>query len=262
MRRTTSISILDPVDDTPIATPKLTFGKQKANAAFPTGGLFSRGIIKFDIKNISMVAVAREAFINNSEFKDDQNALSCFLSSLNVTSAFEGGFDSINTYDKAGISVGFLQFARPEGGVGKLLELVGRADLAKKVKLRFGTSDPHASPEALKARFDVDLLAEVVTAVATPAGIRAQMAMAINKNVDGQFYFDKAYARFVQLKLKDPICCNLLFDSAVNMGVGALSKFDPCSEGADADWLASSISFQKRPERKDGWNKILTTNFA
>ncbi len=262
MIRRTSISTPNPVDFTPIPQPRLIFGRQKATPSFPTGGLFSRGSIKFNINNKQMVDLAKEAFINNSAFKDDSNALPCFLSSLTVTSTFEGGFDAINTYDKAGISVGFLQFARPESGVGKLLELIGRDDLAKKVKARFGTSDPHNSATALKARFDEDLLKEVVSAIASPEGIKAQFAMAVNKNTDGQCYFDKAYAKFQQLKLKDPLSCNLLFDCAVNMGVGSLSKFQPCSDGLDGDWIATAISIHKRPERIEGWKKLLTANFA
>ena len=262
MIRITSIPALNPTDTTPIPTPKLTFGKQKSNASFPTGGLFSRGSLKFNINNKGLVDLAKEAFVANSTFKDDLNALNFFLSSLQVTAAFEGGFDAINTYDRAGISVGFLQFARPEGGVGKLLRLVKRNDLAETVAARFGSSDPHASASALKARFDENLLKEVVLAIASPAGIQAQFAMAINKNIDGQLYFDKAYNRFLQLKLSDPISCNLLFDCAVNLGVGSLSKFQPCVNGADGEWLATSIAMHKRPERTEGWKKILGQNFA
>src|SRR5919112_244076 len=99
MKRITSIPMLNPVDPAPIPSPNLTFRKQKATAAFPTGGLFSAGTIKFNIENQQMVNLAKQAFSTNSDFKDDANALNCFLLSLEVTSKFEGGFDALNTYD-------------------------------------------------------------------------------------------------------------------------------------------------------------------
>jgi hypothetical protein len=263
MKRTTAIPIpvADASDVNPIPSPKPTFHKQPAKAEFPTGGLFSSGVIKFNINNKAMREKASEAFVNNSAFKSDANALDCFLLSINTTASFEGGFDAVNTYDKAGVSLGFLQFARPEGGAGQLLNLAGRSDLAAVVQTRFGTIDPHASPSAVKARFDEVLLQEIVNAIASPAGIEAQLAMAVNKNLGGQFYFDKAYATFLQLKLTDPLSCNLLFDCAVNLGVGCLSKFKSNTNGSDGDWLQTAIQVHKRPERLKGWKKILRDNF-
>ena len=262
MKRITDTNLPAPTDNTPIPAPKLTFGTQKPKPDFPTGGLFSFGSIKFNLNNIQMVELAKQAFAENSVHKDARGALEMFLLSLSITSAFEAGFDGMNTYDKAGISVGFIQLARPEGGVGKLLELIGKPDLAAKVKTAFGTKDPHNSASALKARFDQALLKEVVTAASSPAGIKAQFAMAINKNISGQNYFDKAYSRFLECKLSDNLCGAMLFDAAVNMGAGSVSKFSMFTHASEGEWIAAGINNFSRKERKEGWNKILKKNFA
>lgn len=87
--------------------------------------------------------------------------------------------------------------------------------------------------------------------------------MAINQNVDGQLYFDKAYAKAAELKLKDPLCIAMLFDAAVNMGAGSVNKFKaPLAGQTDGDWLSASTALFTRPERKTGWVKIVKTNFA
>lgn len=262
MKRTTQIPTINPTDDSPIPAPKLTFGTQKSTASFPTGGLFSTGSIKFSINNITMVNLAKDAFMNNSVHKENPDALNFFLLSLSVTSAFEGGFDAVNSFDNAGISVGFLQFARPEGGVGRLLEFLGKKELSDRIKAVFGTKDPHASPAAIKARFNADLLKEVIVAASGAEGIQAQLAMAINKNVDGQLYFEKAFNKFLKLKLTDPLSCCLLFDAAINMGAGSLSRFPPFTQGSDGDWIAAAINVLARKERIEGWKKILIKNFA
>lgn len=262
MKRTTAIPTINPTDNSPLPAPLLTLKTQKASTAFPTGGLCSNGSIRFNINNIIMVNLAKEAFLANSIHKDSPDALNNFLLSLSVTSPFEGGFDAVNAYDKAGISVGFLQFARPEAGVGRLLELTGVPELSDKIKAAFGTKDPHNSPAAMKARFSADLIKEVIVAITTAEGMKAQLQMAVNKNVEGQFYFDKAYSRFLALKLSDPFSCALLFDAAVNMGAGSVSKFPPFTQGSDGDWIAASINMLGRPERKVGWQNILKKNFA
>jgi hypothetical protein len=262
MQRTTIIPEINPTDNSPIGVPRLTFGTQAAKPAFPTGGLFSSGSLRFDLNNITMVELAKEAFLNNSLHKDSESALKTFLLCLSITSHFEGGFDSVNTYDIAGISIGFLQFARPEGGAGRLLELSGRADLADRIRTEFGTKDPHNSSSALKARFDKALLSEVITAVSGKDGIKAQLAMAINKNVDGQLYFEKAYSRYLELKLTDPMSCALLFDGAINMGAGSVINFPAFTQGNDGGWLQIAITKLSRPERRDGWTKMLNQNFA
>ncbi len=263
MRRITPTALPVPTDNTAIPAPKLTFGTQKPKPGLSaSGGLFSLGSIKFNLNNIQMVNLAKEAFEENSVFVHTEGALEAFLLSLSITSAFEAGFDGINTYDKAGVSVGFIQLARPEGGVGKLLELIGNTTLANKIKTSFGIADPHSTSSALKARFDKDLLKELVIAVSSPKGIEAQFAMAINKNIGGQSYFDKAYAKFLDLKLTDNLSAAMLFDAAVNMGAGSVTKFPKFTQGNDGEWIKDSIKVFTRPERREGWAKILKKNFA
>ena len=262
MQRITAIPIINPTDNSPLGAPKLSFTRISSSPSFPTGGLKSSGSLRFNINNTILTELAKEAFLNNSTHKDSTDALNVFLLSLSVTSAFEGGFDAVNTYDKAGISIGFLQFARPEGGAGRLLELAGRKDLSDEIKAEFGTSDPHKSAAALKARFNGDLLREIVIAISSADAIKAQLAMAINKNVDGQLYFEKAYNKFLDLKLTDALSCALLFDGAINMGAGCLTKFPAFTQGNDGNWIKSAINSFSRPERRTGWEKILNQNFA
>jgi hypothetical protein len=106
------------------------------------------------------------------------------------------------------------------------------------------------------------LLKEVVTAAASPAGIKAQFAMAINRNVSGQNYFDKAYSRFLECKLSDNLCCAMLFDAAVNMGAGSVSRFSTFTHASEGEWISAGIKNFSRKERKEGWSKILKKNFA
>jgi hypothetical protein len=262
MKRITAVTLPVSTDNTPIPAPKLTFGTQKPKPDFPTGGLFSFGSIKFNLNNIQMVELAKQAFAENSVHKDTSGALETFLLCLSITSGFEAGFDGVNTYDKAGVSVGFIQLARPEGGVGRLLELIGKSELSAKVKTAFGIKDPHNSPAALEARFNSDLLKELVVAVSNPEGIKAQFAMAINKNVNGQNYFDIAYAKFIELNLTDDLSAAMLFDAAVNMGAGSVSRFPKFTQENDGDWIAAGINVFSRKERKEGWETILRKNFA
>jgi hypothetical protein len=263
LHRKTFTTLPTPVDVNPIPTPKLTFKTQAKNASFPTGGLFSTGSIKFSLNNVLMVEVAKAAFEQFSLFKGDTTALNKFLLALSITSKFEGGFDAVNTYDVAGVSLGFIQLARPEGGVGKLFRLLGRQDIDDRLKNLFGTADPHASSAALLARNDKTLLSEIVSVAASPDGIKAQFAMAVNQNVAGQLYFDKAYKRNTDLNLKDPLCAAMLFDAAVNMGAGSVNKFKaPVAGQTEGDWIAASANLFTRPERKAGWKKIVVENFV
>ena len=142
------------------------------------------------------------------------------------------------------------------------MELIGRKDLSDRIKQEFGTHDPHNTSAALKARFNKLLLSEIVVAISGAEGIKAQLAMAINKNVDGQLYFERAYNRFLELKLTDPISCALMFDGAINMGAGCVSKFPAFTQGNDGSWIKVAINILSRPERRTGWTKILTQNFA
>ena len=262
LQRKTSTALPVPADVSPIPAPKLTFRIQPKTNDFPTGGLFSTGSIKFNLNNALMVEMAKAAFEQFSLFKGDPVAVNKFLLSLSITSKFEGGFDAINTYDRAGVSVGFIQLARPESGVGKLLNLIGRNDLADKLRNLFGVKDPHSSPSALVARNDRNLLSEIVSVTASALGIMAQFAMAINQNVENQFYFDRAFKRNADLNLKDPLCAAMLFDAAVNMGAGSVNRFKaPVAGQTDGDWLKASVNQFTRPERKTGWQKIIADNF-
>ncbi len=110
LKRLQPFALPTPTDLSPIPAPKLTFGLQGAKNGL-VGGLFSVGSIKFSLKNKIMVDLARQAFKQFSKFKTEAGAEDLFLLCLSTTSAFEGGFDAVNAYDNAGISLGFIQFA-------------------------------------------------------------------------------------------------------------------------------------------------------
>jgi len=261
LQRTTSTTLPIASDNTGIPAPKLTFKFQPQKNDFP-GGLFSSGSIRFSLNNTNMVNLATEAFETFSAFKGNASALNKYLLCLSITSAFEAGFDGANAYDKAGISIGFIQFARPEAGAGKLLSLTGQTDLANKIKTRFGITDPHTSQAAMLARNDRDFISEIVSAISTPQGIKAQFAMAINQNGSQQF-FDKAFKKFSEFNLNDPLCAAMLFDAAVNMGAGRVDDFKkPIAGQSDGDWMTANVSRFTRDERRIGWQKIIAKNFA
>ena len=77
-----------------------------------------------------------------------------------------------------------------------------------------------------------------------------------------QFYFEKAYNRYLELQLTDPLCCALLFDAAVNMGAGSMANFPMFNQGDVGSWIKAAINVLSRPERKVGWTKLLNQNFA
>src|ERR1700750_580624 len=101
MQRITTIPVINPTDDSPIPAPKLSFNVQASNPSFPTGGLFSAGNLRFNLNSLVMVELAKQAFLNNSSHSDSADALNTYLLCLSLTSTFEGGFDAVNTYDKA-----------------------------------------------------------------------------------------------------------------------------------------------------------------
>lgn len=262
MLRSVPFSIPVPSDNSPIPGPALVFHTQVPNSSFPAGGKYSKGSIHFSLDSLVMTSLAREAFQANSAFKDAPGAEDLFLYCLDITSRFEGGFDSVNAYDPAGISLGFLQFARPEGGAGRLLELAGRKDLADLIRQKFGVTDPHSSADAQLARHEDSLLAECVSVVSTLEGIKAQFAMAINKNVDDQNYFDKAYRKYTELGIDEPLVSAFLFDVGINEGTGKIPGFSNSAGPDGGAWIAANIpTGLKRPERITGWKEILKSNF-
>jgi len=112
------------------------------------------------------------------------------------------------------------------------------------------------------ARNDKSLLSEIVSASSTTEGIKAQFAMAINQN-GGQQYFDKAFKKFSEFNLNDPLCAAMLFDAAVNMGAGRVDDFKkPIAGQSDGDWMTANVSRFTRDERRIGWQKIIAKNFA
>lgn len=169
-----------------------------ANSIVVADGVGNIGKIKFSLKNKQIFDLAVKAFNKYSDYKNNAVNLNYFLQALQITSSLEGGFDAINTYDKAGISVGFLQFARPSDNVYNLLSIYDMT-LANKVKAAFGSVDPHIDTKSLKSRIDKDLLTEIQKSIVTPDGIEAQFKLCIEN------YYDYAYKKFLTLKFSSEV---------------------------------------------------------
>jgi hypothetical protein len=155
-------------------------------------GISTLGKIKYNLKNKEIFDLSVKAFNKYSNYKNSDINLNYFLQTLSITSSLEGGFDAINTYDKAGLSVGFIQFARPNIDVYNLLSIYNKT-LADEVKGAFGTIDSYVDTKSLNARVDSVLLSKVQQSIITPEGIDAQLKLCIQK------YYDVAFKKFLTL---------------------------------------------------------------
>ncbi len=177
------------------------------------GGYFSYGNNKFSLNDNTIKDLAIKAFYDSSKYatnpdkKKIEKALNYFLYSFNITSNNEGGgFDSINTWDSAGISGGILQYAYPNVNLYKLLnDYMGNHTLAEKVRSQFGNynidkipTNHYTDPVSMVARFNTTLLKEVQTALITPIGISSQLSFAIIS------FWDESYTYFLN-KLESQI---------------------------------------------------------
>lgn len=161
-------------------------------------GISTLGKIKYNIKNKEIFDISVKAFNKYSKYKNSTINLNYFIQTLSITSSLEGGFDAINTYDKAGLSVGFIQFARPNIGVYKLLSLYDKI-LGDEVKNAFGIVDSYIDTKSLKSRIDSILLSKVQKSIITPAGLEAQLQLCIED------YYDKAFSKYLSLKFSPEI---------------------------------------------------------
>ena len=94
--------------------------------------------------------------------------------------------DSVNAYD--GLAYPRLSSFAGQRAERRLRSLQGERT-CRLIRQKFGWL---TSCLRINLRLDESLIAECVSVVSTLEGIKAQFAMAINKNVDDQNYFDKA----------------------------------------------------------------------
>ena len=279
-----------------------------ANKYSVAKGYYSPGKLKFNLSNKPMFDLAVKAFNNYSQYANNAVYLNYFLQSLQIVSKHEGGFDSVNSYDKAGISVGFLQFARPEDNVYQLLNIFNPV-LANTVRNSFGNADPHKDVKSLTARTNTVLINQVKQAIVTPAGIEAQLQLAI------QDYYDASFTKFLTFTFSPEVdqsqfgiantvnqslgnvssnnlfttglstqsndyspfkiyALALLFDTAVNRGVGSLKDFKQINVGgipaSEGNWIRTHIQGDVngqgkifiQPNRREIWTNLLATNFT
>ncbi len=262
-------------------------------------GISNFGKIRFNLKNKEIFDLAVNAFNKYSKYRNNIDHLNYFLQTLDITSALEGGFDAINTWDKAGLSVGFIQFARPNVNVYRVISQYDLT-LANKVKAAYGTVDPYNDNKSLVARTNIKLLQEVQNSIITPKGIEAQFKICIED------FYDIAYEKFLSVKFykeenvipiqsfdefqksvindlnkqtkaqnnptkKNQIEANkykiyansFLFDIGVNRGVGILKKVKTESNIplTEGNFIYSNINLHTRKERKEYWNDVIASIF-
>lgn len=267
-----------------------------------TKGLYSIGRLKFKKDKQPLFNWAVEAFNLHSKYGRTQNPtldeqtlnsyLTYFLFALEITSNHEGGFDAINTYDRAGISVGFIQFARPNVGVYRLLTDIDTT-LRDEVREAFGNypvnviQKDYNDAKSLSARKNKELLERVQNAIITENGIKTQIKLAIED------FYDKAFEKFLTFEFENtfqgqdniqtnplPFSFNqstnidnyvfanaLCFDAFVNLGEGKASrriKKLPIvynkTEGNFINYNLKNLSFAK--DRNQKWVELFNKNFV
>lgn len=244
------------------------------------------GKLKFTLKNKQMFDLAVNAFNKYSDYgiskinnrTEVRDHLNYFLQTVQIVSGNEGGFDAINTYDGAGISVGFVQFAYPQGNVYKLLNEFNKP-LAEEVNKAFGNVKTYTDNKSLKSRLDKDLLFKVQKAIITPEGITAQFKLMIED------FYDKTYKQFLNIIFQEETDPNIskykiyanafIFDTGINQGTGGSNKNVSGSgsgnirqikvqgnnptEGSFLNYYVKNHFL--RPERRAFWENILTRHF-
>ena len=92
-------------------------------------GFKRSGDIKFSLSGNKYVQEAIDAFNLYSKYGSNKVSdtklvtehLTYFLHAFDIVSGHEGGFDSYNTYDAGGLSLGTIQFALTSGYIGDML---------------------------------------------------------------------------------------------------------------------------------------------
>lgn len=194
-------------------------------------GAFASGQLKFKTSNKEMFDIAVNAFNKYSDYglskisnrEQVRDHLNYFLQSIQIVSGNEGGFDAINTYDSAGITVGFVQFARPDIEVYKVLSNFNKP-LADEVKNTFGTGDKYLDNKSVLARLNKTLLLKVQQAIVTPQGIDSQFKSLIER------FYDKVYKQFLGIQFLDEpdkevskykiYALAFMLDVGINQGTG------------------------------------------
>lgn len=267
-------------------------------------GIYSIGVLKFKKDKQPLFNWAVESFNKNSKFGKDRNPslsnevlnsyLTYFLFALEVTSDNEGGFDAVNTYDRAGISVGFIQFARPNVGVYRLLTEIN-TQLRDEVREAFGNypvgkiKKDYKDAKSLKARQNRDLIKRVQDAIITENGIKAQIKLAIED------FYDPAFEEFQNYEFENTfqeenrvidstelipsfdqreeviidnyVYANaLIFDAFVNLGISRakrrLKKLPPLFFKTEGNFIVFNLkNLNFAEERREKWDALFNKKF-
>lgn len=248
-------------------------------------GYYSTGNIRYSLKNKEILDISIKTFNKYSNYRNNVEYLNYFLLCLEITSTLEGGFDAINTYDNAGLTIGFVQFADPSPQGGKAYKLLKAIDvnLLNEVNRNYGDKKPYTDAISLKGRLNKDLLDRIQSKIISPLGIEQQLKLAIED------FYDPAFAKFLTFKFSEEIdddpknfgssysvknvnnyksyAMAMLFDTAINRGKGVLSKFKQINKGnkpmTEGDFLYYHIYKEQIPSsfRVEYWKNVINKNF-
>jgi hypothetical protein len=122
-----------------------------------------------------------------------------FLYALGIVAEHEGNFNSINTYDNGGLSVGIIQLANPTEGnpLMEFLKLLDN-DIYLEVKEKFKNGSPYpgnlyTDVNSKKARIDKPLLQKIYDLLSTDRSKKIYLGVVI------KYYFDPAFDVFLKV---------------------------------------------------------------
>ena len=192
-------------------------------------GFKRSGDIKFSLSGNKYVQEAIDAFNLYSKYGSNKVSdtklvtehLTYFLHAFDIVSGHEGGFDSYNTYDAGGLSLGTIQFALTSNILIKMLNEMENG-LGDEVNKLFTNKGPFVEDIDLTNRLNKEICEKILNVSSTSKSIQIQL-----KYVIQQFY-DESYSLFLSLvkpKIKIENGNNLfvyanafMFDRKVNKG--------------------------------------------
>lgn len=192
-------------------------------------GFKRSGDIKFSLSGNKYVQEAIDAFNLYSKYGSNKVSdtklvtehLTYFLHAFDIVSGHEGGFDSYNTYDAGGLSLGTIQFALTSGHIKNMLNEM-QSGLGDEVDKLFTNKGPFVEDIDLTNRLNKNICEKILNVSSTSSSIKIQLKYVIQK------FYDESYSLFLKLvkpKIKIENNSNLfvyanafMFDMNVNRG--------------------------------------------
>jgi hypothetical protein len=239
-------------------------------------GFKRSGDIKFSLSGNKYVQEAIDAFNLYSKYGSNKVSdsklvtehLTYFLHAFDIVSGHEGGFDSYNTYDAGGLSLGTIQFALTSGYIGDMLNEM-QSGLGDEVDKLFTNKGPFVEDIDLTNRLNKDICEKILNVSSISNSIKIQLKYVIQK------FYDESYGLFLKLvkpKIKIENNNNLfvyanafMFDMNVNRGnlgpfkeeVLATIPKDVFTEGTFIYKMSAGGKVKLNlPERDAYWNGV------